>query len=69
MQGRRAIHSIELIDVAGLVPDAHLGKGLGNEFLDALRVAEAVIHVLDASGVRMRKEIRWASATMIPSRT
>jgi len=36
--------------VAGLVPDAHLGKGLGNEFLDALRVAEAVIHVLDASG-------------------
>jgi ribosome-binding ATPase len=42
--------AIELIDVAGLVPDAHLGKGLGNEFLDALRVAEAVIHVLDASG-------------------
>jgi ribosome-binding ATPase YchF (GTP1/OBG family) len=41
---------IELIDVAGLVPDAHLGKGLGNEFLDALRVAEAVIHVLDSSG-------------------
>ncbi|OPX74779.1 MAG: translation-associated GTPase [Methanosaeta sp. PtaB.Bin018] len=41
---------IELIDVAGLVPDAHLGKGLGNEFLDALRVAEAVIHILDASG-------------------
>lgn len=42
--------AIELIDVAGLVPDAHLGRGLGNEFLDALRVAEAVIHVLDASG-------------------
>ena len=42
--------AIELIDVAGLVPDAHLGKGLGNEFLDALRVAESVIHVLDASG-------------------
>lgn len=41
---------IELIDVAGLVPDAHLGKGLGNEFLDSLRVAESVIHVLDASG-------------------
>ncbi len=47
--GHRFI-AIELIDVAGLVPDAHLGKGLGNEFLDALRVAEAVIHVLDASG-------------------
>jgi len=42
--------AVELIDVAGLVPDAHLGKGLGNEFLDALRLAEAVIHILDASG-------------------
>lgn len=41
---------IELIDVAGLVPDAHMGRGLGNEFLDSLRVAEAVIHVLDVSG-------------------
>ena len=41
---------VELIDVAGLVPDAHMGRGLGNEFLDSLRVAEAVIHVLDASG-------------------
>lgn len=48
-EGSRFI-PIELIDVAGLVPDAHLGKGLGNEFLDNLRVAEAVIHVLDASG-------------------
>jgi ribosome-binding ATPase YchF (GTP1/OBG family) len=47
--GQRFI-AIELIDVAGLVPDAHMGKGLGNEFLDALRVSEAVIHVLDASG-------------------
>lgn len=41
---------VELIDVAGLVPDAHLGRGLGNEFLDSLRLAEAVIHVLDAAG-------------------
>lgn len=41
---------VELIDVAGLVPDAHLGRGLGNEFLDSLRLAEVVIHVLDASG-------------------
>jgi ribosome-binding ATPase YchF (GTP1/OBG family) len=41
---------IELIDVAGLVPDAHKGKGLGNKFLDDLRMAEALIHVVDASG-------------------
>lgn len=41
---------IELIDVAGLVPDAHLGRGLGNTFLDDLKNAQAIIHVIDASG-------------------
>ncbi|OFV66957.1 MAG: translation-associated GTPase [Candidatus Syntrophoarchaeum butanivorans] len=41
---------VELIDVAGLVPDAHKGRGLGNEFLDNLRQAQAIIHIVDASG-------------------
>ncbi|NJD51547.1 MAG: redox-regulated ATPase YchF [Candidatus Methanoperedens sp.] len=41
---------VEMIDVAGLVPDAHKGRGLGNEFLDNLRQAKAIIHVIDASG-------------------
>jgi len=41
---------VKLIDVAGLVPEAHKGRGLGNEFLDNLRQSEAVIHVVDASG-------------------
>ncbi len=41
---------VELLDVAGLVPGAHEGKGLGNKFLDDLRQADALIHVIDASG-------------------
>ncbi len=41
---------VELIDVAGLVPDAWQGKGLGNKFLDDLRQASALIHIVDASG-------------------
>lgn len=41
---------VELLDVAGLVPDAHLGRGLGNKFLDDLRQADVFIHVVDASG-------------------
>ena len=41
---------IEAIDVAGLVPDAWKGKGLGNKFLDDLRQAHALIHIVDASG-------------------
>lgn len=41
---------IELIDVAGLVPDAWQGRGLGNRFLDELRRANVLIHVIDAAG-------------------
>ncbi len=41
---------VKLIDVAGLVPGAHEGRGLGNKFLDELRRADALIHVVDASG-------------------
>lgn len=47
--GKRSV-PIELLDVAGLVPGAHLGKGLGNKFLDDLRHADALIHVVDVSG-------------------
>lgn len=41
---------VKLIDVAGLVPGAHEGKGLGNKFLDDARRAEVLIHVVDVSG-------------------
>ncbi|MBS7648124.1 redox-regulated ATPase YchF [Candidatus Bathyarchaeota archaeon] len=41
---------VELIDCAGLVPDAWQGRGLGNQFLDEIRKADALIHVVDASG-------------------
>ena len=41
---------IKLIDVAGLVPGAHEGKGLGNQFLDNARQAEVLIHVVDIAG-------------------
>ncbi|MFH1210087.1 MAG: redox-regulated ATPase YchF [archaeon] len=40
----------DLLDVAGLIKDAHLGKGLGNQFLDDLRQADAFIHIVDISG-------------------
>ncbi len=41
---------VKLIDVAGLVPGAHEGKGLGNKFLDDARQAEVLIHVVDIAG-------------------
>lgn len=41
---------IQAIDVAGLVPKAHEGRGLGNKFLDDLRQASCLIHIIDASG-------------------
>ncbi|MFT4303117.1 MAG: redox-regulated ATPase YchF [Candidatus Woesearchaeota archaeon] len=41
---------VQMIDVAGLVPGAHEGKGMGNQFLDDLRQAHVLIHVIDCSG-------------------
>ncbi|MDN5357298.1 MAG: redox-regulated ATPase YchF [Candidatus Methanomethylophilaceae archaeon] len=49
INGTRMI-PVELLDVAGLVPDAWNGKGLGNRFLDDLRQADALINVIDVSG-------------------
>ncbi|GAB3310381.1 redox-regulated ATPase YchF [Haloplanus salinarum] len=47
--GKRYV-PVELFDVAGLVPGAHEGKGLGNQFLDELTDADAILNVVDASG-------------------
>jgi ribosome-binding ATPase YchF (GTP1/OBG family) len=49
-EGGTRLVPVEMLDVAGLVPDAHKGRGLGNKFLDDLRQAKALIHIVDASG-------------------
>ena len=47
--GKRYV-PVELLDVAGLVPGAHQGRGLGNQFLDELTNADVIVNVVDASG-------------------
>lgn len=49
IQNKRFV-PVELMDVAGLVPGASEGKGLGNQFLDDLRQADVFIHIVDCSG-------------------
>ncbi len=49
IDGERFI-PVDLVDLPGLVPGAAQGKGLGNQFLDDVRRADALIHVVDASG-------------------
>ncbi|MBC8497725.1 redox-regulated ATPase YchF [Candidatus Bathyarchaeota archaeon] len=41
---------VRLLDVPGLVKDAWRGRGLGNRFLSVIGQADALIHVVDASG-------------------
>ncbi|NMC05959.1 MAG: redox-regulated ATPase YchF [Candidatus Lokiarchaeota archaeon] len=41
---------VDLLDVAGLVPGAHEGKGMGNKFLNDLSRADVLLHVVDFSG-------------------
>ena len=49
MDGNRFV-PVDLLDVAGLVPGAHEGKGMGNQFLDDLNQADVLIHIIDVSG-------------------
>jgi len=49
LDGTRLV-PVEIIDIAGIVPGAWEGRGLGNQFLDEIRRADALIHVVDASG-------------------
>lgn len=39
-----------IVDVAGIVPGAHEGKGMGNRFLSDVAAADALLIVADASG-------------------
>jgi hypothetical protein len=41
---------VEFLDVAGLVPGAHEGRGLGNQFLDQLTDSDVILNVVDATG-------------------
>jgi ribosome-binding ATPase len=41
---------VDMIDVAGLVPGAHRGEGMGAQFLGDLNQADVLIHVIDVSG-------------------
>ena len=66
LNGNRFV-PFEILDVAGLIPGAHLGKGLGNKFLDDLRRADCLIHVLDASGSTDEKGNQIAPGKRNPS--
>ena len=46
---------VKILDVAGLIPGASQGKGLGNKFLDDLRHAHVLMHIVDVSGTTNEK--------------
>ncbi len=54
INGQRFV-PVQLIDVAGLVPGASEGKGMGNQFLSDLNQADALIHVVDMAGATNEK--------------
>jgi len=43
-------HPVTLIDLPGLIKGAHMGMGLGNQFLTVAAQSDALLHIVDASG-------------------
>jgi ribosome-binding ATPase len=58
---------VDLLDVAGLVPGAHEGKGMGNQFLDDLNQADVLIHIIDISGSTNEKGDQVATLSYNPA--
>ena len=58
---------VDLLDVAGLVPGAHEGKGMGNQFLDDLNQADVLIHIIDVSGSINEKGEQVAALSYDPA--
>jgi len=58
---------VNLVDVPGLVPGAHTGKGLGHKFLDDLRASDGFVQVVDLSGATDPEGKIVAAGTQDPS--
>ncbi|MDD4877845.1 MAG: redox-regulated ATPase YchF [Candidatus Nanoarchaeia archaeon] len=58
---------VDVIDVAGLVPGASEGLGLGNQFLGDLNEADVLINVIDAAGATNEKGEPANPGTFDPS--
>jgi len=67
---------VKLVDVAGLVPRAHEGRGMGNQFLSNIARVECLIHILDLSGLTdeegnpcsnydIEKDIAWLEEEIV----
>ncbi|MBU1038837.1 redox-regulated ATPase YchF [Patescibacteria group bacterium] len=62
--------TIEFVDIAGLVKNAHQGEGLGNQFLATIREVDAIIQVVrdfkDSNIIHVHNEVNPESdATVI----
>ena len=67
IEGTRFV-PVQLIDVAGLVPGAYMGRGRGNQFLNDLAQADVLIHIVDISGSINEKGEQVQMNSIYPAR-
>ena len=66
LEGTRWV-PVRLLDVPGLVPGAHEGKGLGYRFLDDLRAADGFVQVVDLTGATSAEGVSVGPGTVDPA--
>ena len=51
-------HEIVMADIPGLISGAHLGKGLGIQFLGHIERCQAIIHIIDGNSANIIKDYK-----------
>ena len=57
--------TLSIFDIAGLVPGAHKGEGLGNAFISHIQAVDGIFHVVRNTKMQLKRSIQRALTCLI----